>query len=165
MTNPKKNEDLMLRVRYDSGAILVGLAIITGEGDTLVLLGGTSSLLVRRADGSLPLHVESVEVVPSCPVCGRIIPDDGGVSDDDGTVYCGFSHMAMGIGKPFIDIDPLMGGPITVYNPDGTIRTGNGTDFLLRDEDGGRTSMDNRNPEELPVRNQAGATVSRDLRH
>lgn len=65
MTNPKKNGDLMLRVRYDSGAILVGPAIITGEGDTLVLLGGTSSLLVRRADGSLPLHVAAVKTLPA----------------------------------------------------------------------------------------------------
>ena len=57
MIDPKKNGNRTLRVRYDSGAVFVGPAIITDEGDTLVLLGGASSLLVRRADGSLPLHV------------------------------------------------------------------------------------------------------------
>lgn len=63
MIDPKKNGNRTLRVRYDSGAIFVGPAIITDEGDTLVLLGGASSLLVRRADGSLPLHVVSVEML------------------------------------------------------------------------------------------------------
>lgn len=65
MIDPKKNGNRTLRVRYDSGAILVGPAIITDEGDTLVLLGGASSLLVRRADGSLPLHVAAVETLPA----------------------------------------------------------------------------------------------------
>lgn len=64
MIDPKKNGNRTLRVRYDSGAIFVGPAIITDEGDTLVLLGGASSLLVRRADGSLPLHVAAVETPP-----------------------------------------------------------------------------------------------------
>ena len=63
MTNPKKNGDLMLRVRYDSGAILVGPAIITDEENMLVSLGGAASMLVRRADGSLPLHVAAVEML------------------------------------------------------------------------------------------------------
>lgn len=55
MTNPKKNGDLMLRVRYDSGAELAGPAVITDEGALLVSLGGAASMLVQRADGSLPL--------------------------------------------------------------------------------------------------------------
>ena len=38
MIDPKKNGNRTLRVRYDSGAIFVGPAIITDEGDTLVLL-------------------------------------------------------------------------------------------------------------------------------
>ena len=63
MTNPKKNGDLMLRVRYDSGAELAGPAVITDEGALLVSLGGAASMLVRRADGSLPLHVVSVEML------------------------------------------------------------------------------------------------------
>lgn len=63
MTNPKKNGDLMLRVRYDSGAELAGPAIITDEENMLVSLGGAASMLVRRADGSLPLHVVSVEML------------------------------------------------------------------------------------------------------
>lgn len=71
LIDPKKNGDLMLRVRYDSGAILVGPAIITGEGDTLVLLGGAASLFVRRADGSLPLHVAAVETPPD----GHVLRD------------------------------------------------------------------------------------------
>ena len=63
MTNPKKNGDLMLRVRYDSGAELAGPAVITDEENMLVSLGGAASMLVRRADGSLPLHVVSVEML------------------------------------------------------------------------------------------------------
>lgn len=63
MTNPKKNGDLMLQVRYDSGAELAGPAVITDEGALLVSLGGAASMLVRRADGSLPLHVVSVEML------------------------------------------------------------------------------------------------------
>lgn len=63
MTNPKKNGDLMLRVRYDSGAELAGPAVITDEGALLVSLGGAASMLVQRADGSLPLHVVSVEML------------------------------------------------------------------------------------------------------
>ena len=63
MTNPKKNGDLMLRVRYDSGAELAGPAVITDEKNMLVSLGGAASMLVRRADGSLPLHVVSVEML------------------------------------------------------------------------------------------------------
>lgn len=63
MIDPKKNGDLMLRVRYDSGAELAGPAIITDEENMLVSLGGASSMLVRRADGSLPLHVVSVEML------------------------------------------------------------------------------------------------------
>lgn len=51
MTNPKKNGDLMLRVRYDSGAELAGPAVITDEGALLVSLGGAASMLVQRADG------------------------------------------------------------------------------------------------------------------
>lgn len=61
--DPKKNGDLMLRVRYDSGAELAGPAIITDEENMLVSLGGAASMLVRRADGSLPLHVVSVEML------------------------------------------------------------------------------------------------------
>lgn len=64
MIESKRIGNRTLRVRYDSGAILVGPAIITDEGDTLVLLGGAASLLARRADGSLPLHVVSVEILP-----------------------------------------------------------------------------------------------------
>ena len=56
MTNPKKNGDLMLRGRYDSGAELAGPAVITDEKNMLVSLGGAASMLVRRADGSLPLN-------------------------------------------------------------------------------------------------------------
>ena len=63
MTNPKKNGDLMLRVRYDSGAELAGPAVIADEKNMLVSLGGAASMLVRRADGSLPLHVVSVEML------------------------------------------------------------------------------------------------------
>lgn len=63
MTNPKKNGDLMLRVRYDSGAELAGPAVITDEGALLVSLGGAASMLVQRVDGSLPLHVVSVEML------------------------------------------------------------------------------------------------------
>lgn len=63
MTNPKKNGDLMLRVRYDSGAELAGPAVIADEGALLVSLGGAASMLVQRADGSLPLHVVSVEML------------------------------------------------------------------------------------------------------
>lgn len=48
MTNPKKNGDLMLRVRYDSGAELAGPAVITDEGALLVSLGGAASMLVQR---------------------------------------------------------------------------------------------------------------------
>ena len=58
MTNPKKNGDLMLRVRYDSGAELAGPAVITDEENMLVSLGGAASMLVRRAEhpkGGLPL--------------------------------------------------------------------------------------------------------------
>ena len=49
LTNPKKNGDLMLRVRYDSGAELAGPAVITDEGALLVSLGGAASMLVQRA--------------------------------------------------------------------------------------------------------------------
>lgn len=63
MIDPKKNGNLMLRVRYDSGAELAGPAIITDEENMLVSLGGAASMLVRRADGSLPLHVVSVEML------------------------------------------------------------------------------------------------------
>lgn len=63
MIDTKKNGDLMLRVRYDSGAELAGPAIITDEENMLMSLGGASSMLVRRADGSLPLHVVSVEML------------------------------------------------------------------------------------------------------
>lgn len=64
MIDPKKNGNRTLRVRYDSGAILVGPAITDDEGRLFVSLGGASSLLVRRADGSLPLHVAAVETPP-----------------------------------------------------------------------------------------------------
>ena len=63
MTNPKKNGDLMLRVRYDSGAELAGPAVIAAEKNMLVSLGGAASMRVRRADGSLPLHVVAVEML------------------------------------------------------------------------------------------------------
>ena len=81
MTNPKKNGDLMLRVRYDSGAELAGPAIITDEENMLVSLGGAASMLVRRADGSLPLHVVSVEMLsdgsmPEHPKGGLPLTDD-----------------------------------------------------------------------------------------
>ena len=62
MTNPKKNGDLMLRVRYDSGAELAGPAVITDEGALLVSLGGAASMLVQRADGSLPPHITFVDI-------------------------------------------------------------------------------------------------------
>lgn len=65
MTNPKKNGDLMLRVRYDSGAELAGPAVITDEGALLVSLGGAASMLVQRADGSLPPHITFVDIRPS----------------------------------------------------------------------------------------------------
>lgn len=91
MTNPKKNGDLMLRVRYDSGAELAGPAVITDEGALLVSLGGAASMLVQRADGSLPLHVvsvgmlsdgsmpegvESVSIRPKHPKGGLPLTDD-----------------------------------------------------------------------------------------
>lgn len=75
----------------------------------------------------------------------------------------GLSREAARSGKPLIRIDPVKGGPIAVYRPDGSIRVGGETDFLLRDEDGGRTSMNNPNPKEQ-ARNPAGAEVSPDLR-
>ena len=57
----------------------------------------------------------------------------------------------------------VKGGPIAVYRPDGSIRVGGETDFLLRDEDGGRTSTNKPNPGK-PARNPEGAEVSPDLR-
>ena len=81
MIDPKKNGNRTLRVRYDSGAVFVGPAIITDEGDTLVLLGGASSLLVRRADGSLPLHVAAVETPPDGLRPARYAPTMSGIPD------------------------------------------------------------------------------------
>lgn len=76
MTNPKKNGDLMLRVRYDSGAELAGPAVITDEGALLVSLGGAASMLVQRADGSLPLHITFVDIRPSHVGYGLPLTDD-----------------------------------------------------------------------------------------
>ena len=76
MIESKRIGNRTLRVRYDSGAILVGPAIITDEGDTLVLLGGAASLLARRADGSLPLHVVSVEILPDGSMPDGVISVD-----------------------------------------------------------------------------------------
>lgn len=225
MIDPKKNGNRTLRVRYDSGAIFVGPAIITDEGDTLVLLGGASSLLVRRADGSLPLHVAAVETPPeddgpcldaalavfdetiedgggrrtamSCAIraydernpghptlfvnlCNdrsfeRMVRKTGGRafrldSQDEGREIDplsfadhDFSREAARSGKPLIRIDPVKGGPIAVYLPDGSIRVGDEMDFLLRDEADARTSTNKPNPGK-PARNPEGAEVSPDLR-
>lgn len=76
MTNPKKNGDLMLRVRYDSGAELAGPAVITDEGALLVSLGGAASMLVQRADGSLPPHITFVDIRPSHVGYGLPLTDD-----------------------------------------------------------------------------------------
>lgn len=76
MTNPKKNGDLMLRVRYDSGAELAGPAVITDEGALLVSLGGAASMLVQRADGSLPPHITFVDIWPSHVGYGLPLTDD-----------------------------------------------------------------------------------------
>lgn len=76
MTNPKKNGDLMMRVRYDSGAELAGPAIITDEGALLVSLGGAASMLVQRADGSLPPHITFVDIRPSHVGYGLPLTDD-----------------------------------------------------------------------------------------
>lgn len=76
MTNPKKNGDLMLRVRYDSGAELAGPAVITDEGALLVSLGGAASMLVQRADGSLPPHIIFVDIRPSHVGYGLPLTDD-----------------------------------------------------------------------------------------
>lgn len=76
MTNPKKNGDLMLRVRYDSGAELAGPAVITDEGALLVSLGGAASMLVQRADGSLPPHITFVDIQPSHVGYGLPLTDD-----------------------------------------------------------------------------------------
>lgn len=76
MTNPKKNRDLMLRVRYDSGAELAGPAVITDEGALLVSLGGAASMLVQRADGSLPPHITFVDIRPSHVGYGLPLTDD-----------------------------------------------------------------------------------------
>lgn len=222
MIDPKKNGNRTLRVRYDSGAIFVGPAIITDEGDTLVLLGGASSLLVRRADGSLPLHVAAVETPPeddgpcldaalavfdetiedgggrrtamSCAIraydernpghptlfvdlCNdrsfeRMVRKTGGRafrldSQDEGREIDplsfadhDFSREAARSGKPLIRIDPVKGGPIAVYLPDGSIRVGDEMDFLLRDEADARTSTNKPNPGK-PARNPEGAEVSR----
>lgn len=102
MTNPKKNGDLMLRVRYDSGAILVGPAIITDEENMLVSLGGAASMLVRRADGSLPLHVAAVEMLsdgsmPEGVESAGIRPEhpkDGPPLTDDMAQHGGDRHAA-----------------------------------------------------------------------
>ena len=215
MIDPKKNGNRTLRVRYDSGAIFVGPAIITDEGDTLVLLGGASSLLVRRADGSLPLHVAAVETPPeddgpcldaALAVFDETIEDGGGRrtamscghptlfvdlcndrsfermvrktggrafrldSQDEGREIDplsfadhDFSREAVRSGKPLIRIDPVKGGPIAVYLPDGSIRVGDEMDFLLRDEADARTSTNKPNPGK-PARNPEGAEVSPDLR-
>ena len=76
LTNPKKNGDLMLRVRYDSGAELAGPAVITDEGALLVSLGGAASMLVQRADGSLPPHITFVDIRPSHVGYGLPLTDD-----------------------------------------------------------------------------------------
>lgn len=76
MTNPKKNGDLMLRVWYDSGAELAGPAVITDEGALLVSLGGAASMLVQRADGSLPPHITFVDIRPSHVGYGLPLTDD-----------------------------------------------------------------------------------------
>ena len=76
MTNPKKNGDLMLRVRYDSGAELGGPDVITVEGALLVSLGGAGSMLVQRADGSLPPHITFVDIRPSHVGYGLPLTDD-----------------------------------------------------------------------------------------
>ena len=88
MTNPKKNGDLMLRVRYDSGAELAGPAVITDEGALLVSLGGAASMLVQRCvcsiesgpcervDGSLPPHITFVDIRPSHVGYGLPLTDD-----------------------------------------------------------------------------------------
>lgn len=76
MTNPKKNGDLMLWVRYDSGAELAGPAVITDEGALLVSLGGAASMLVQRADGSLPPHITFVDIRPSHVGYGLPLTDD-----------------------------------------------------------------------------------------
>ena len=74
--DPKKNGDLMLRVRYDSGAELAGPAVITDEGALLVSLGGAASMLVQRADGSLPPHITFVDIRPSHVGYGLPLTDD-----------------------------------------------------------------------------------------
>lgn len=74
-----------------------------------------------------------------------------------------FSREAVRSGKPLIRIDPVKGGPIAVYLPDGSIRVGDEMDFLLRDEADARTSTNKPNPGK-PARNPEGAEVSPDLR-
>lgn len=74
-----------------------------------------------------------------------------------------FSREAARSGKPLIRIDPVKGGPIAVYLPDGSIRVGDEMDFLLRDEADARTSTNKPNPGK-PARNPEGAEVSPDLR-
>lgn len=76
MIDSKQVENHMLRVRYDSGAELTGPALVTDEGNTLVSLGGGASLLVQRADGSLPLHVAAVDMLPDHVESGLPLTDD-----------------------------------------------------------------------------------------